>query len=75
MRHPLPLHFTKSALTGGETVVLIECSHLISTAKSSRKDLNLAMLIFIYKINYKILLYENRFNFSLQIFCEITLAS
>jgi hypothetical protein len=38
--------------------VLIKCCPLIRTAGSYRKDLNLIRLILIYKMSYKIILYE-----------------
>jgi hypothetical protein len=48
--------------------VLIKCHHLIRTMSSYRKDLNLARLILISKMNYKIVLCKTYFNSRLQVF-------
>jgi hypothetical protein len=57
----------QSFIIEGETV-LIKRSHLFCGVSSYRKDLNLATLILIAKINYKIILYETSFNSRLQVF-------
>jgi hypothetical protein len=56
-------------------IIWIKRFHLILTLSSCCKDLNLAKLILISKTIYKIILRETYFNFRLQVFCKISVAS